>query len=98
LDAECSFDRSIWVAVGKSIQDRDKPIGWQLYDISKDWTQIRKVAAANLAKLRAMQGRVSDGFAKSQALRAGCVGGDATYYSATGMTAGRTALSNWAGW
>jgi arylsulfatase len=47
--------RPPWETVGKTNPDPANNVTWELYDLSKDWTQCNDVAAANPAKLRLMQ-------------------------------------------
>ncbi len=47
--------RPPWQLMGTAIQDPADGFKWELYDISKDWTQNNDVAASNPAKLKEMQ-------------------------------------------
>jgi arylsulfatase A-like enzyme len=47
--------RAPWELLGKTITDPANAYQWELYDISKDWTQNHNVAAANPGKLKEMQ-------------------------------------------
>jgi arylsulfatase len=47
--------RPPWQLMGTAIQDPANGFQWELYDISKDWTQNDNVAASNPAKLKEMQ-------------------------------------------
>jgi arylsulfatase len=46
--------RPPWVTFGPALTDPDK-FPWELYDLSKDWTQCDDVAASNPAKLKELQ-------------------------------------------
>ena len=47
--------RPPWELLGKAIEDPANAYQWELYDVTKDWTQYSDVAAANPAKLKEMQ-------------------------------------------
>lgn len=47
--------RPAWVTVGPSIQNPATAFKWELYDLTKDWTQDNDLAASNPAKLKEMQ-------------------------------------------
>jgi hypothetical protein len=47
--------RPPWVIAGPAVQDPATAYKWELYDLSKDWTQDDDVAAANPQKLRELQ-------------------------------------------
>jgi arylsulfatase len=47
--------RPPWDTVGKANPNPAENVTWELYDLSKDWTQYNDVAAANPAKLKLMQ-------------------------------------------
>jgi arylsulfatase A-like enzyme len=47
--------RPPWQLVGPAILDPANAYEWELYDVSKDWTQYNNVAASNPAKLKEMQ-------------------------------------------
>lgn len=47
--------RPPWELLGKAIEDPANAYPWELYDVTKDWTQYNDVAAANPAKLKEMQ-------------------------------------------
>jgi arylsulfatase len=48
--------RPPWEVVGPVNQDPANNVTWELYDLSKDWTQSNDVAAANPAKVKELQG------------------------------------------
>jgi len=60
--------RAPWELVGKTPQDPANAYEWELYDVSKDWTQNNNVAAANPAKLKEMQQLLWAELTKNQAL------------------------------
>jgi len=47
--------RPPWELLGAAIEDPANAYKWELYDVTKDWTQNDDVAAANPGKLREMQ-------------------------------------------
>jgi arylsulfatase len=47
--------RPPWVVAGPVNQDPLNNVTWELYDVSKDWTQANDVAAANPAKLQELK-------------------------------------------
>jgi arylsulfatase len=47
--------RPPWELLGKAITDPANAYQWELYDVTKDWTQDNNVAASNPAKLKEMQ-------------------------------------------
>jgi arylsulfatase len=47
--------RPPWVTAGAANPDPANNVTWELYDLTKDWTQYNDVAAANPAKLKLMQ-------------------------------------------
>ncbi|MEG6508627.1 sulfatase-like hydrolase/transferase [Methyloligella sp. 2.7D] len=60
--------RAPWVLVGKTIEDPANAYKWELYDVSKDWTQNHNVADQYPEKLRDMQQRLWTELQKNQAL------------------------------
>lgn len=48
--------RPPWVTTGPVNQDPLKMAAWELYDLSKDWTQCNDLAATNKAKLEELKG------------------------------------------
>src|SRR5262249_5560625 len=57
-----------WDLAGKTPQDPANAFTFELYDITKDWTQNNNVAAANQAKFKEMQERLWGELAKYQDL------------------------------
>jgi arylsulfatase len=57
-----------WNLTGKTPQDPANAFTFELYDITKDWTQNNNVAAANPAKMKEMQERLWGELAKYQVL------------------------------
>lgn len=47
--------RPPWEVIGPVNQDPANNVTWELYDLSKDWTQFNDVAAANPAKVKALK-------------------------------------------
>jgi hypothetical protein len=60
--------RPPWQIVGAAILDPANAFEWELYDVSKDWTQHNNVAASNPAKLKQMQELLWVELAKYQVL------------------------------
>ena len=60
--------RPPWELLGAAIEDPANAYKWELYDVSKDWTQNDDVAAANPGKLREMQHVLWTELAKYQVL------------------------------
>jgi hypothetical protein len=60
--------RPPWEIVGAAILDPANAFEWELYDVSKDWTQHDNVATANPAKLKEMQELLWVEMAKYQVL------------------------------
>jgi len=60
--------RPPWQIVGKTILDPANDCQWELYDLSKDWTQAENVAAKYPAKLKEMQELLWVELARHQAL------------------------------
>jgi arylsulfatase A-like enzyme len=60
--------RPPWELLGKAIEDPANAYQWELYDVTKDWTQYNDVAAANPAKLKEMQQLLWTELAKYQVL------------------------------
>jgi len=48
--------RPPWEVAGPVNQDPANNVTWELYDLSKDWTQDNDIAAANPAKVKELQG------------------------------------------
>ncbi len=53
--------RPPWEVAGPVNQDPFNNVTWELYDLTKDWTQSNDVAAANPRKLKEMKESVPDG-------------------------------------
>ena len=47
--------RPAWVTMGPVVQDPATAFQWELYDLSKDWTQNHDLAASQPAKLKELQ-------------------------------------------
>ena len=60
--------RPAWELLGAAIEDPANAYKWELYDVTKDWTQNDDVAAANPGKLREMQQVLWTELAKYQVL------------------------------
>jgi arylsulfatase len=60
--------RAPWELTGKAVNDPANAFQWELYDLTKDWTQHDDVAAANPDKLREMQELLWTELAKYQVL------------------------------
>jgi hypothetical protein len=60
--------RPPWELLGKAILDPADAYKWELYDLSKDWTQNNNLADSNPAKLKAMQQHLWTELAKHQVL------------------------------
>ena len=53
--ASTTPDRPAWVTMGPVQQDPANGYRWELYDLTKDWTQNHDLAAANPKKLKELQ-------------------------------------------
>jgi len=60
--------RPPWELLGKTVEDPANAYQWELYDVTKDWTQYNDVAADNPAKLKEMQQLLWTELAKYQVL------------------------------
>jgi arylsulfatase len=60
--------RPPWELLGKALLDPAEGYKWELYDVSKDWTQNNNVADSNPAKLKEMQQHLWVELAKNQVL------------------------------
>jgi hypothetical protein len=60
--------RPPWELLGKTVEDPANAYQWELYGVTKDWTQYNDVAAANPAKLKEMQQLLWTELAKYQVL------------------------------
>src|SRR5262245_30672337 len=60
--------RPPWELLGKAILDPADAYKWELYDVSRDWTQNNNVADSNPAKLKEMQQHLWAELAKYQVL------------------------------
>jgi arylsulfatase A-like enzyme len=60
--------RPPWELLGKTLLDPADAYKWELYNVSKDWTQNNNVADSNPAKLKEMQQLLWAELAKYQAL------------------------------
>ena len=77
--------RPPWVVAGPVNQDPLNNCTWELYDLTKDWTQNDDIAAAHPEKLKELQGLVLDGSEQVPGAAAGRLGGHAA-----GARRGRT--------
>jgi arylsulfatase len=60
--------RPPWQLLGKAIEDPANAYKWELYDVTRDWTQDNNVAGANPARLKEMQDRLWAELARYQVL------------------------------
>jgi arylsulfatase A-like enzyme len=60
--------RAPWDLAGKAVDDPASAFRFELYDVSKDWTQTNDVAAANPRKVQEMRDMMFGEFAKYQVL------------------------------
>jgi arylsulfatase len=60
--------RAPWELTARTIQDPANAFTWELYDVTKDWTQNNNVAAANPDKVKQMQEQLWVELAKYQVL------------------------------
>jgi arylsulfatase len=60
--------RPAWVVSGPAVQDPATAFKWELYDLSKDWTQDHDLAASQPAKLKELQDLFWQEAAKHQVL------------------------------
>ncbi len=85
--------RPPWQLVGASVQDPANAYEWELFDVSKDWTQNNNVAAANPAKLKEMQQQLWTELAKHQALPLDASVATRLVTPRPSVTAGRTVFT-----
>jgi arylsulfatase len=78
-----------WSMLGEAIADPANAYAWELYDISKDWTQNTNLAASNPAKLKEMQQLLWAELAKYQVLPLDASVSTRTVAPRPSMTAGR---------
>src|SRR6476619_3645461 len=60
--------RTPWDLAGKAVEDPASAFKFELYDVSKDWTQTTDLAAANPRKVQEMRDLMFGEFAKYQVL------------------------------
>jgi arylsulfatase A-like enzyme len=82
--------RPPWDIVGAAILDPANAYDWELYDISKDWSQNDNVAAKYPAKLKEMQEQLWVELAKYQALPLDATVATRLVAPRPNVTAGRT--------
>ena len=58
--------RPPWVIVGPAVSNPETAYKWELYDISKDWSENNDLAASNPAKLKELQGVLNTEMQKYQ--------------------------------
>ena len=85
--------RAPWQLVGTAMQDPANDYKWELYDVSKDWTQNNDVAASNPARLRQMQEQLWVELAKYQALPLDASVATRLVTPVPSVTAGRTVFT-----
>ena len=69
--------RPPWVVAGPVNQDPSTTCTWELYDLTKDWTQCNDVAAKYPEKLEEMKAILRPGSPQVPGAAAGCLRGDA---------------------
>jgi arylsulfatase A-like enzyme len=82
-----------WNMLGAAISDPANAFTWELFDISKDWTQTNNLAATNPAKLRAMQDQLWVELSKYQVLPLDSSVATRAVASRPNPTAGRTTFT-----
>jgi arylsulfatase len=85
--------RPPWVITGSVIQNPSDGYKWELYDLSKDWTQDNDLAASNPAKLRQMQELLWVELAKYQVLPLDASVATRLVAPRPNLTAGRTVFT-----
>jgi arylsulfatase A-like enzyme len=85
--------RPPWEIVGAAILDPANAFAWELYDVSKDWTQYDNVAAANPAKLKELQELLWVEMAKYQVLPLDASVATRLVAPRPNVTAGRTTFT-----
>jgi hypothetical protein len=85
--------RPPWELLGAAIEDPANAYKWELYDVTKDWTQNDDVAAANPDKLREMQQLLWTELAKYQVLPLDAAALTREVAPRPSVTAGRTVFT-----
>ena len=85
--------RPPWDIVGAAIIDPANAYEWELYDLSKDWTQNNNVAATNQARLQLMQELLWVELAKHQVLPLDASVATRLVAPRPSVTAGRTTFT-----
>jgi arylsulfatase len=82
--------RPPWELTGAVVQDPANAYKWELYDLTKDWTQENDLAGSNPAKLRELQQLLWGELAKYQALPLDASVATRLVAPRPNLTAGRT--------
>jgi len=85
--------RPPWVLTGAVIQNPANAYKWELYDLTKDWTQDNDLAASNPEKLRQMQELLWVELAKYQVLPLDASVATRLVAPRPNLTAGRTSFT-----
>jgi arylsulfatase len=85
--------RPPWELLGAAIQDPANAYQWELFDVSKDWTQNRNIADSNPAKLKEMQQQLWAELAKHHALPLDASVATRMVTPRPSVTAGRTVFT-----
>jgi len=85
--------RPPWALTGPAIENPSDAYKWELYDLSKDWTQDNDLAASNPAKLRQMQELLWVELAKYQVLPLDASVATRLVAPRPNLTAGRTVFT-----
>ena len=85
--------RPPWDVAGPVNQNPFNNCTWELYDLTKDWTQDNDVAAKYPEKAEGVEGTLRGGSAQVRGAAAGCLRGDATWWR-RGPTLRRAAPSS----
>jgi len=85
--------RAPWELAGKAVDDPASAFKFELYDVSKDWTQTTDVAAANPRKVQEMRDLMFGEFAKYQVLPLDASAATRLASARPSVTAGRKAFT-----
>jgi arylsulfatase len=85
--------RPPWQLVGKAITDPTNAYQWELYEVSKDWTQNNNVAASNPQKLKEMQQLLWAELSKYQVLPLDAAAGTRMVAPRPSLSAGRNVFA-----
>jgi len=85
--------RPPWELLGAAIQDPANAYKWELYDVTKDWTQNDAVVAANPGKLRETQQLLWTELARYQVLPSDAAALTREVAPRPSVTAGRTVFT-----